>query len=159
MPDGMPQGELAVGSKICLYHIRGESWTCGFTAQNEFKSIQSNKNLLQTTMGQVLVWTNMQVKHIPAVGTSKPKGRHIRHIHVLILVYLTDVITEVNFQSLDQQPFFHQFLIQRLNGPGDKADQLFRKQTHKTSISVNHHICRELSPDLFPSAFVSMQIS
>lgn len=55
------------------------------------------------------------------------------YIHVLFLVYLTDVIREVNFQSLDQQPFFHQFLIQRLNGPGDKADQLFHEQTIKSA--------------------------
>lgn len=44
-------------------------------------------------------------------------------------MYFTNVIREVDLQSLDQEPFLHQLLIQRFNGPGDRA--------HRPSVSTH----------------------
>ena len=41
-------------------------------------------------------------------------------------VYLTDVIREVDLQGLDQQPLFHQLLVQRLDGSEKGADRQWR---------------------------------
>lgn len=79
-------------------------------------------------------------------------------MHAFLSVHFTDVVGEVDFQSLDQEPFLHQFLVQRLDGSGKGADGRFHEHMRRgSSISTNHHICRELQPDRFQSTFVYVQ--
>lgn len=57
-----------------------------------------------------------------------------------VLSVLTDVIGEVNLQSLDQQAFFNQFLVQRLDGPGEETHGLCHQHTltHRATASLKY---------------------
>lgn len=61
-------------------------------------------------------------------------------MHTLFSVYFTNVIGEVNLQSLDQQAFFNQFLVQRLDGPGEETHGLCHQHTltHRATASLKY---------------------
>lgn len=140
----VPERTLLVGSKTCFYHIRGDSWTQLFTAQNEFKSVQSNTHY-KPRWARFWVGQNHKWNVLPAVGISKPKGWHMYHTRALFFLYFTDVIGEVDLQRLDQEPFLHQLLVQRFNGPGGRAAMdSVSAHTQTSSLSVPRHRRREL---------------
>lgn len=64
----------------------------------------------------------------------------VRQMCTLLSVYFTDVIREVNLQSLDQQAFLNQLLVQRLDGPGEETHGLCHQHTltHRAMTSLKY---------------------
>lgn len=125
MPDRMSQGTLLAGLKrksSALLPARWGSWansavrTLRWTASSWFIQITSSRFCLAKSITR---------SAFPSFGFSQPWGCH--RTQMGCFVYVTNVIREADFVSSDQQSFFYQLLVQRLDGPGERAGHASRE--------------------------------